>query len=112
MPTDITQELLQALLNATDAQKLAALQTLKGTHGDGIRQEQEPFLSLKEVAQILHVHYTTLWKWSVPGHRWAGRPKYRMSEVLAYLESPAFRQRAKDLQALRRNQRQSAQEAP
>jgi len=110
MPADITQDLLQAILNATDDQKQAALQVLRGIHNEGGQNGVEPFRSLKEVAQILNVHYTTLWKWRVPGHGWAGRPKYRMSEVLAYLESREFRQRASDLQALRRQRRKWTQE--
>jgi hypothetical protein len=28
----------------------------------------------------------------VPGHELAGKPRYRMSEVMAYLDSPAFKE--------------------
>ena len=106
MKADLTTELLQALLAASDERKQAALQVLKGVPAsDAVHREPELFLSLKEIARVLNVHYTTLWKWRVPGHRWAGRPKYRISEVLAYLESEAFRGRVQELKTIRRRQR-------
>jgi hypothetical protein len=95
---DITNELLRALLTATDVQKQEALRVLKGEPTRSVKPpDPEPYLTLKEVARRLNVSACSLWRWRVPGHALGGRPRFRMGEVLAYLESDAFRKRAAEL---------------
>ena len=98
MEPDITNELLRALLNSTYAQKQEALRVLKGEASQQVKPvDPEPYLTLREVARRLNVSACSLWRWGVPGHELGGRPKFRMGEVLAYLESDAFRKRAAEL---------------
>ena len=42
------------------------------------------------------------WRWGVPGHELGGRRRFRLSEVVAYLESDAFKRRAVELKEERR----------
>ena len=101
--TELNNALLQALLTATDEQKHQALSVLRGETIDDQKTEvQEPYLTQREVARQLNLSACSLWRWQIPGHKLAGRPRYRMSEVLAYLESPAFQERANELQRRRR----------
>lgn len=62
----------------------------------------EPFLTLRELADKLNFHPTTLWRWRIPSHQLAGRPRYKVSEVLAYLSSGDFELRARELRDNRR----------
>ncbi|HMO51218.1 MAG TPA: helix-turn-helix domain-containing protein [Kiritimatiellia bacterium] len=64
--------------------------------------EPEPFLTLRELAEKLNFHPSTLWRWQVPCHELAGRPRFKASEVLAYLSSDDFRNRARQLRQHRR----------
>ena len=50
----------------------------------------EPFKTLVAVARETGMSRMTLWRYRVPGHTHAGRVRYRTSEVLAYLDTPAF----------------------
>ena len=100
---ELTNELLQAILTASEDQKHAALRVLRGE-----REEEdapaaiEPYLTLKELARHLNVSVSSLWRWGVPGHELGGRRRFRLSEVEAYLESEAFRKRAAALKRERR----------
>ena len=99
---DLTNELLQALLGAADEQKHAALMVLRGqTHAQPDIAVPEPFLTLLEVARQLGVSTCSLWRWGVPGHQLGGRRRFRMSEVLAYLESEVFKKKAEELRRKR-----------
>jgi excisionase family DNA binding protein len=99
MDSDITNDILKALLTATNDQKKAALKVLRS---EPEPMRAEPYLLLKEVAKQLNVHYTTLWKWGVQGHDLGGRRRFRMSEVQAYLNSDAFRKRVQELKERRK----------
>ena len=95
---ELTNELLQALLTATDEQKRAALAVLRGEPTDDTEVEQpEPYLTLREVGHRLNISPCSLWRWGVPGHELGGRRRFRMSEVQSYLESNDFRMRAEAL---------------
>ena len=95
---DLTNELLQALLEANDEVKRAALRVLRGEPTEYRDQNAvEPYLTLREIGRQLNVSPCSLWRWGVPGHDLGGRRRFRMSEVQAYLESPAFRKRADEL---------------
>jgi hypothetical protein len=82
----------------------AALAALRGADAspDTPARPVEPLLTLDATAKALNLHPTTLWRWRIPGHRLAGRPRYRLSEVETYLTSPEFTKRAAELRDGRR----------
>lgn len=97
------EDFVTAFMGADDADKEAALRRLKGEGRDvdtpvGV----EPFITLKECARQIGVSACTAWRWGIPGHDLAGRRRFRMSEVRAYLESDDFRDRAEHLREERR----------
>lgn len=97
------EELMQAALVAPDERKVAALRVLKGeTSPTPAAPAVEPYLRFKEVAKALSISVCSMWRWQVPGHELGGRRRFRMSEVLAYLESDEFKVRAETLKAERR----------
>ena len=99
---DLTNELLHALLGATDEQKHAALRGLRGQNpAEPHVAMPEPYLTLREVGRQLGVSPCSLWRWGVPGHKLGGRRRFRMSEVEAYLESDEFKQKVKELKRKR-----------
>lgn len=64
--------------------------------------DPEPYLTLRELADKLNFHPSTLWRWRVPCHELAGRPRFMASEVIAYLASDRFKNRARELRQHRR----------
>ena len=95
---DLTLELLQALLAASDVKRQAALRLLRGETDEGAESGQaEPYLTLREIGRQLNISPCSLWRWDVPGHELGGRRRFRMSEVEAYLESDVFRRRVDEL---------------
>ena len=105
---DITNDVLKALVMATDQQKAAALRIL---NGEPVLPDEpkkaEPFLKLKEVSRQLGISRCSLWRWGVPGHDFGGRRWFRMSEVEAYLGSDALVRRAGEMKSERRRKRRS-----
>ena len=100
------EELMQAALGAPEARRAEALRVLRGQAGladpaDG-RVVTEPFITLKEVARLVGCSSCSLWRWGVPGHELGGRRRFRLSEVVAYLESDDFKRRAAELKEERR----------
>jgi predicted DNA-binding transcriptional regulator AlpA len=98
--SDLTGELLAAVVAATPERKAAVLKILRGeptiADADTLRRfsgQAEPFLTLREVARRLNVSSCSLWRWGVPGHALGGRRRFRMSEVEAYLASDEFKKR-------------------
>ena len=106
MNTDITNQLLQALLTATDERKQAALRVLCGEQANA-EPEPERYLTLKQVASKLNFHPSTLWRWRVPKRNLGGRPRFLLSEVRAYVDSPEFQKKAKQLRLEREDQRKA-----
>jgi len=106
--SDLTNEILQALIRATDEQKEQALRVLRGEPLNPT-PEIAPYLQLTEVAEKLNLHPGTLCKWRVPKHDLAGRPRYLLAEVRAYLESPEFKLLAADLRAARHDNKRKEQ---
>ena len=105
-----TDEFLHALFSASDEHKSRALKILKGECPEVSDQRSEvagmpavePYVTLREAARLLGVSACSLWRWGVRGHELGGRPKYRVSEVVAYLESDEFIRRAAALREKRK----------
>ena len=95
---------MQAALVAPEERKAEALRVLRGDVPSPVESVPgpEPFLTLREVGRRLGVSPCSLWRWGVPGHELGGRRRFRLSEVVEYLESDAFKQRAEDLKRERR----------
>ena len=98
------EELMQAALAAPVGRREAALRVLRG---DAVPETEsaagpEPYLTLREIGRRLNLSSCSLWRWKTPGHELGGRRRFRMSEVVEYLESDAFKQRAAELKEERR----------
>jgi hypothetical protein len=110
--TDLTGDLLTAVVAAPVERKEAALLLLRGeaeitmvsATTEPVAIGPEPYLTLKACAVRLGVSSCSLWRWGVPGHELGGRRRFRVTEVAAYLESAAFRERVEELKAGRRGQ--------
>ncbi len=103
--SEMSGELLMALATADAGRQAAALRVLKGESVIADRLMPvavEPYLTLRETAKRIGISAVSLWRWQVPGHDLAGRRRFRMSEVQAYLESDEFRARAEELKAARK----------
>jgi len=87
------EDLMQAALAASDEKREMALRVLRDTpHSDTARTSwPEPYLTLRETARRLGVSACSLWRWKVPGHEIGGRRRYRLSEVMSFLESTSPR---------------------
>ncbi|MBN2562783.1 MAG: hypothetical protein JXQ75_17810, partial [Phycisphaerae bacterium] len=70
MTAELTNDILQALLQATCEQKRTALQILRDEPAD--YPSSEPLLTLKQLSAKLNFHPSTLWRWQVPRHGFAG----------------------------------------
>ena len=94
----VVEEIMQAALTAPDDRKNAALRVLRGEPAiQPAAPQTEPYLTLTECGRRLGISPCTLWRWAIPGHQFAGRRKFRMSEVEAYLASDEFRRRVEFL---------------
>ena len=106
---DVTSDLLAAVLAATPDRKAAALRVLRGEDGAGGGEKRnalpERFVTQRELVKMLGVSAISLWRWKVPGHELGGRRRFRVSEVLAYLETPEFKARAEELKVKRKEMR-------
>jgi len=98
------EELMQAALVAPEDRRAEALRVLRGEAAPDAERESgpEPYLTLREVGRRLGVSPCSLWRWGVPGHELGGRRRFRLSEVVGYLESDAFKRRAAELKEERR----------
>lgn len=97
------EDLLQAALAASDERRREALRVLRGDTIDTEKlPDAEPFLTLREIGRRLNLSPCSLWRYGVPGHELGGRRRYRLNEVVAYLESDEFRRRAEELREKRR----------
>ncbi len=104
----LVESLMQAALTAPDEHKAAALRVLRGEVAVEDHDQKpavgttEPFVTLRECARRLGVSTCSLWRWQIPGHSLGGRRRFRVSEVVAYLESDAVKQRAAELRQERK----------
>lgn len=103
------EQLMQAALVAPAEAREEALRVLRGqtrtTDSEPTQPAPEPYLTLKVVAKRLGLNPSTLWRWQVPGHDLGGRRRFRLHEVVAYLESDLFKSRVSALRATRRTAR-------
>jgi hypothetical protein len=113
--SDLTSDLLAALVVATPQRKRDALRMLRGDPEPERTPVPspcvEPYLTLQEVGRRLEVSSCSLWRWGVPGHQLGGRRRFRVSEVEAYLASEEFKKRAEDLKKDRRYAREEVKAA-
>lgn len=110
--SDLTGDLLAAVVAATPERKAEALRVLRGeapaVDAETARRcsgQAEPFLTLRECAKRLGVSACSLWRWGVPGHELGGRRRFRMTEVETYLGSDEFKRRSADLRKQEREKR-------
>lgn len=100
------EELLQAAFLAPAERQEDALRVLRGeaqVMDDTVSAyRHEPYLTLREAAKRLGISTFSLWRWQIPGHDLGGRRRFRLSEVISYLESDAFHARIATLRALRK----------
>lgn len=61
----------------------------------------EPLLTASQVAELLNISRMSLHRWKVPSHPLAGKPRFRLSEVIKYLDSDKFRSHAEFLRRTR-----------
>lgn len=83
--SDLTPKLLHAVADATEEQKDIALQILEGRLSPA--DYVEPYVTLKDAAQKLGIHPSTLSRWKVPCYRINGRPRYLISEINAFIRA-------------------------
>ena len=106
---------MAAVLAATPNRKAMALRVLRGEDGGGNGEKRyalpERFVTQREMVKMLGVSAISLWRWKVPGHELGGRRRFRVSEVLAYLESPEFKARAEELKEKRKEMRSALSES-
>jgi predicted DNA-binding transcriptional regulator AlpA len=110
----LSTEFLAAAMAATPARLTEAMAVLKGENRPAPQPAAyEPFVTLEALAKVTGIGRVTLWRYGVPGHIHAGRMRYRVAEVLAYLESPEFQKTVQTLKAngWRRPGKVSAQRA-
>ncbi len=107
MESNLTNDLLQAILSASDVRKAQALKVLKGEpEEDQPTRESDPFVPLREIARMLCVHETTLRRWRVPSLHMGRCRRCQLSEVIAFLNSDDFRLRVQHLKEERKRKRQ------
>jgi len=105
---DLTSDVVTAFVAASPERKEAALLLLRGeaeittTLPSPEPTGPEPYLTLKECAKRLGVSSCSLWRWGVPGHELGGRRRFRVSEVVGYLEGDDFKAKREELRAERR----------
>ena len=91
------EDIVQAVMSAPPERREEALRLLQGN-----LPKPEPYLTLRELGRRLGFSAGTLRRWQVPGHDLGACPRYRLSEVEAYLKTYAFKRRLMALRAIRR----------
>ena len=96
--TDVVRKLVEAVFAAPPTLQDKALRVLRGESIEPVKEvKPEPFITLRACGAALGLSACSLWRWNVPGHELGGRRKFRISEVIAYIESDKFRAHAKRL---------------
>lgn len=78
-------------------------QAIRVLRGEGLATPTpiEPLLTASQVAELLNISRMSLHRWKVPSHPLAGKPRFRLSEVIKYLDSEEFRSHAEYLRHTR-----------
>jgi hypothetical protein len=97
-------DLVALALEAPDERIEQAIRVLRGA-GVTTLAPVEPLLTATSVAKQLNVSLVSLYRWKVPSHPLGGKPRFRMSEVLKYLDSEEFKLQAAILRRTRAKQR-------
>ena len=87
----LSNEFLAAAMSAKPDCLAQAFRILRGEEAAPAKPI-ERFMTASEVARQTGLSRTTLWRWNVPSYELAGKPRYRISEVMAYLDSEAFKE--------------------
>lgn len=95
----LSNDFLAAAMSATPEQLEAALRLLQGRQSPDASAAQERFITAAELSRTLGFSRMTLWRWNVPCHAFAGKPRFLVSEVLAYFDSPKFQAMVQELKA-------------
>ena len=100
---------MQAALVAPEERRAEALRVLRGDVAEDAEGDPgpEPYLTLRAIGRRLGVSPCSLWRWGVPGHELGGRRRFRLSEVVEYLESDEFKLRAEELRAERKKEEEA-----
>lgn len=101
------EDLVQTAMEAPASRRQDALRILRGEATEPPRAQPEPYLTLRETAKRLGISTGTLWRWQIPGHELGGRPRFRISEVEAYLKCEEFKRRVSALRAIRKDRKKS-----
>ncbi|MCL4181399.1 MAG: hypothetical protein KJ072_27130 [Verrucomicrobia bacterium] len=102
------EDLVQAAMTAPADRQKEALRLLRGQPGASSEKAMlvstgpEPYLTLRATAKRLGMSTATLRRWKIPGHELGGRPRFRVSQVEAYLQSDEFKRRVAALRAIRK----------
>ncbi len=88
------EDLVAAALSAPPERREEALRLLQC----GLPRP-EPFLTMRELSRQIGFSVSSLNRWKVPGHDLGASPRYRLTEVEAYLRSPEFKRRQAALRA-------------
>ncbi len=99
--------IVEAAMGSTSDRIEDAIRLLNGgrdaVSGPESKATDEAYLSLRQLSVEIGISPSTLWRYQIPGHEMGGHPRYKRSEVEAYLKSEAFKRRAASLRADRRN---------
>ena len=113
---NVIEDLLQSALAASPSRRKDALRVLRGQAVAGVpgtpATVTEPYLTLRQLCARLSVSRFTIWRWRPPSHDVGGQPRFRLTEVEAYLRSEDFRRRTAALRAERRDQTPARKAAP
>ena len=99
--SDLTSQVLAALITAPDELKQQALDVLKGIPVSAPSTKPEPFLTLAELGRQLNISACSLARWKIPRYPLGGQAKYIASEVVAYLKGVEFNHVSKELKRQR-----------
>ncbi len=94
------EDIIKAALTADETAKAHALAALQGK--DTRTPSVEPYLTLRRLAKELNISVCSIWRWRCPSRNLGGKPRYRISEVEAYLASPEFKARTDELRQQRK----------
>ena len=108
-------QMIPLFLAASEERRAEAFAVLRGDRKDEDEQhdveEVGKLVTQGEIANMLHVHPTTVRRWKLPG-QWLGRwPRYQVDEVMASLKSESFKAHLRQLKQVRKDRKRAATEA-